>query len=372
MYSDKKRIYILTGILTLVLFLSFFIPVSFRRYSMAGALMILAILVIYLIKKRSILMLNKPQVIFLMTVIGVLYLIIYYLTGLNTGFYKNLYVIDDLRLLRYMIPIGVSIVCFEIIRRIILAQKLKWPNVLLFIAGVILDILIVVNFDKVKTFNNFMDIIAMALFPAITSNVLYTFISKNYGMIPNILYRLITILYLYIIPVIPKTPDVLVSFAKMIVPLLVLLFIRILYSKQKKVVSSKKRYASLAVTGVAVALMLGFVMLISCQFRYGMLVIATESMTGAINKGDAIIYERYEDQLIEIGDVIVFDSDGKNVVHRVVDIKRINNEFRYYTKGDANEDMDMGYITSDKIVGVTNIKIMYIGYPSLWMRSIFK
>ncbi len=35
-------------------------------------------------------------------------------------------------------------------------------------------------------------------------------------------------------------------------------------------------------------------MVVSCRFRYGTLVIGTGSMTGTINKGDIIIYERYE------------------------------------------------------------------------------
>ena len=118
--------------------------------------------------------------------------------------------------------------------------------------------------------------------------------------------------------------------------------------------------------------MVGTVMLVSNQFKYGALVIATESMTGEINKGDVIIFESYENQPIEEGRVIVFDSDGTMIVHRVVDIKIINGVTRYYTKGDANEDNDSGYITDANIVGVTDYKIPSIGYPVLWMRSLFK
>jgi hypothetical protein len=54
-----------------------------------------------------------------------------------------------------------------------------------------------------------------------------------------------------------------------------------------------------------------------------------------------------------------------------VDIKKINNQNRYYTKGDANDNLDAGFITDSDIVGVTNIKVSYIGYPKLWIRNIF-
>ena len=49
--------------------------------------------------------------------------------------------------------------------------------------------------------------------------------------------------YLYIIRVVPKTPDVLVAFAQLIVPLLIMLFVKMLYEKQKKVIDDlTKKY----------------------------------------------------------------------------------------------------------------------------------
>ena len=116
-----------------------------------------------------------------------------------------------------------------------------------------------------------------------------------------------------------------------------------------------------------------FAMLISCQFEYGILVIGSGSMTGTINKGDAIFYESYDKQedSIEIGQVIVFNQDNRKIVHRVIDIKRVNDEVRYTTKGDANQEEDDGYITDEDVFGVCKSRILYIGYPSIWIRDIF-
>ena len=44
---------------------------------------------------------------------------------------------------------------------------------------------------------------------------------------------------------------------------------------------------------------------------------------------------------------------------------------RYYTKGDANEDLDAGFLYKTDIVGHVNYKIPYLGYPTLWFRSLF-
>ena len=117
--------------------------------------------------------------------------------------------------------------------------------------------------------------------------------------------------------------------------------------------------------------MLFVVMVVSNQFYIGSYVIATESMTGELNKGDVAISFKYTDQPISEGQVVAFEQNNRVVIHRVVKIEVINGQRRYYTKGDANEDNDMGYITNAEIVGLVNYKIPAVGYPTLWLRSLF-
>ena len=124
-------------------------------------------------------------------------------------------------------------------------------------------------------------------------------------------------------------------------------------------------------TLLSAVFMVSFILLISGQSRYGLIVIATESMTGEINKGDAVIYADYDDQTIEVGQVIIYQKNKSLTVHRVVDIEIIDGATRYYTKGDANNDMDAGYVTDADIVGITDFKIPYIGMPTLWLGDIF-
>ena len=94
-------------------------------------------------------------------------------------------------------------------------------------------------------------------------------------------------------------------------------------------------------------------------------------MTGAINKGDAVIFEKYNSQNIKEGQVIIFDYNGIKTIHRVEEIKKVNNINRYYTKGDANKNRDEGYITDEKVYGLVKLKVKYIGYPTLWIRKLF-
>ena len=50
-----------------------------------------AVLIPIFIKKKNILSINKNQVLLILTVIALLYVMAYYLTGLKFGFYKNPY-----------------------------------------------------------------------------------------------------------------------------------------------------------------------------------------------------------------------------------------------------------------------------------------
>jgi signal peptidase len=123
---------------------------------------------------------------------------------------------------------------------------------------------------------------------------------------------------------------------------------------------------------LTVVILLGTVMLTSNHFYYGALVIATGSMTGELNKGDVAIFEKYEDQFLQEGQVIVFEEDDNMIIHRIVDIKIINEQTRYFTKGDANDNVDAGWRTDGNIVGLVKLKLPILGLPTVWLRSLFK
>jgi signal peptidase len=143
------------------------------------------------------------------------------------------------------------------------------------------------------------------------------------------------------------------------------------YSKSNFAVAYKDKKRNVIATAVLTVVMSLMIALISCRFRYGVLVVGSGSMTGSINLGDAVVYESYHNQEVEKNDIIIFYKENVKLVHRIVSIEELNGEVRYYTKGDANTNVDNGYITKDNIIGTTIFKIKYIGYPTLWLRDIF-
>ncbi len=323
-----------------------------------------------ILKKRSVYELPKRQVSLVMAAIATIIIASFFISGLKFGFYKVN--IPPSYIWAYVLPYGIAIISSELARSIFLAEQSKASRVISYFSFVTVDIIILSDLNIFSRFDNLIGAIGLAVLPAVTSNVLYHYISTKYGAWPNVAYKLAIFLFPYIIPYRPQTSDVIVSFARIFLPIGILLLIRALYTPRGFVVARRKKRLQHALSCVFIVLSVFYIMLVSSQFKYKMLVIATDSMSGTIDKGDAIIYEEYSDHTIEVGDVIVFEQDEQKIIHRVIEIKKINGEMRYFTMGDANDSADSGYITDKDIVGIINSKIKYIGYPTIWVRSLFK
>ena len=372
---DKKRAYLVSLSVLAVLLVLLFVPGGSGRIIAAIVLLPLAIVLHFLVQKRVIISIYSKEVTLILGGFGALYLMFYFVSGLYFGFYKTGYGFGLDIISRLTIPIAVIIVSSEIIRHILVAQKDKFLSAISFLICLSADVVIVSTVTGITNFSTFMDVVGLTLFPGILYNLLYNYLSVRYGMLPSLIYRGFTVFAFYLIPYGSQISDSLVGMIQLLLPIAIYFFIDSLYEKKRRYALGEqnvvKKTFSHVITAIAVIIMIGTVMLVSNQFKYGALVIATDSMTGEINKGDVIIMEKYDDQSIEKGQVIVFENGKAMFVHRVVKIEIINGAARYYTKGDANEDMDAGFVTKHDIVGLVDFKIPSIGYPTLWLRSLF-
>ena len=370
MNRDKKILYAFTAALFGALLLTLLFQNGlWQRIALAVVAVLSCVLVTLLIKKRSILKIEKWQVLWFLPVIGVIAIGFYFLFGLRFGWTSQ--TVAPSVIWERILPFAVIIGGFEWTRQALLSQNNKWVTGASFVIFVVLDAILLWEGEFVGNFKQTMEFVGFVLFPAVTSNVLYHFASKRYGMMPVAIYRLIMACYAYVLPVTPALPKAPLAFLRLLLPIAVFLFLRMLYERRRFVVAQKSVYVKTATTAVTMILMTLWIMLISCEFSYGLLVIATESMTGSIDRGDAIIYKEYNGEPIQEEQVVVYEKNGVTVIHRVVRVEHINGEVRYYTKGDFNENEDAGYITAQDIVGVTDVTLKYIGYPTLWMRDIF-
>ena len=376
MFIDRKKLYIISASILAALALTLFAPMGVSRIIAAILLLPSAIICLLYIKKRVALSINSNQVLMIMSVIGLLYFVFYYVSAVRFGWIKTGYGLKTDIIFEYTIPVAVIIVGTELVRHVLCVQKDRWATVFAYFIALCADIVICASIPAVTNIATFMDVVGLTLFPGILYNLVYNYLTVRYGYLPNIIYRAFTVWAFYLIPYGSAISNSLIAFFNILLAIAIYVFIDSLFEKKRRYALGNRSRVYRAVSGiltaVIVVLMCGTVMLISNQFYYGAYVIATDSMTGEINRGDIAIYESYEDQFIEEGQVIVFEKHNSKIVHRVVDIKIINGSARYYTKGDANEDLDMGYITDSEIVGLVNVKLPYLGYPTIWVRSLFK
>ncbi len=371
MNIDKKKIYILSASAFVASVLVCFIsqPII-RRYMAALAACIVSALVLVLIKKRTELSIAKKQILWLLPLIAVFAVSLLYISGIKFGYYTQSV---KLSVLWYsVIPYLIIIVGTEFARSVLLMQNDKLVGYLSYLTFLIFEVAMLVNNSHFATFNQWKNAVGLVILPAISASILYHYISKRYGAAPVILYRAVIALYKVLLPISARVPESLLAFSYILLPILVLLFVEALYAKRKYAVSRQTLSVRNVMTGALLVFMTMVIMLISCRFKYGMLVIATDSMTGSIDKGDAVIYKSYDGGVVPDQTVVVFEKDGVTFIHRIVESEYIDGEIRYYTKGDANDLNDTGYITEKNIVGTTDLRIKYIGYPTLWMRYLFK
>ena len=131
----------------------------------------------------------------------------------------------------------------------------------------------------------------------------------------------------------------------------------------------KHRFNHLVIPALIIISLVYFV---SGYFHYHAVVIASGSMETSISKGDVVVIEKIDGDVdsLEIGQVIAYRYNKIIVVHRLVKKIVVEGEPIFYTKGDANNDIDNYKITKDMIIGIVNFKIPYIGYPTVWVNEL--
>ena len=374
MKRDNFIMYIIEISLLIFLLCCISFPKTFTKMIIAIVLLVFMIISSKLIKSYKSKSKYNKKVTSLMIIIGLVYLVMIYILGIYTGFYNATVKFSIWSLISYIIPYIVIIISVENIRKTILLKEDKKSKIIILIVTVILDVALTTNIYNVKTLSDYYMLIGFIMFASIANNILYNHIIIKYRNSKAIIgYRLITIIYVYLIPIIPNIHILFESIIRIIMPYIIYLILEAMYSKKEKHISQRAKTKDIIITTVLAVVAGIIIMLVSCKFMYGVLVIGSGSMTGTINKGDAIIFERLDkDEEIKIGDVIVFNSENVKVIHRVIDKKDTGTGMKYFTKGDANPNVDEGYRVDEDIVGKVRLRIPYIGQPTVLLNEIFE
>ena len=94
-------------------------------------------------------------------------------------------------------------------------------------------------------------------------------------------------------------------------------------------------------------------------------------MQNGFNKGDILLIVKADPEKLEVGDIVIFNVNQRNpVIHRIVNIKEINDQKVFSTLGDNNRGQ-LNFeeeITENQLVGKASLKLApYFG----WIKLIF-
>ena len=293
------------------------------------------------------------------TIVLLMYLTFTYSLGMKVNFNKHLYNFSKLEEIIYIL---LSIVLIEIFRYTLYSKNLndKKQHFISLIFFSLLEILIINNYC-------FLDNKLVISILSIEKNILLNFNCKN-GYKINLIYVFLIELLPNIISYPNLSSYIYIIFLTIMNAALIILVLKPNRKKELETANNYKKGFLVVLEAVLCILVITIITLVSGLFKYSLSSIASNSMYPTLQKGDAIIIKKLNDnekKTISVGDIIIFQEDGHIITHRVVEIK----EGIYVTKGDNNNTKDISKKTKNDIIGVVKLRIPYLGYPSVFVSE---
>lgn len=304
-----------------------------------------------------------------------LFFILYYIFGIFIGFAKTDNYYSWLGMKTFIIPIVLTIVLKEILRYMMLKKSEESKLFIIFscILVLFLDLTNDLYYANLSSSYNIFVFIALTVLPAISTNIVCTYISLKTGYKPVILYLIVIELYQYLLPIIPNPSEYIASIVRLVVPIVLCYRLHVYFVKSKdEGIPERKKKTDWVALLIPLIVIIVSVYFTSGYFKYHAVAIATGSMESKINKGDVVIIEKMNSgyNKLEKGQIIAFDYHGSLIVHRIIKIVNKNNEIYFYTKGDNNPTEDGYPVTVDMVVGKVNVTIPFLGLPTVWLKEL--
>lgn len=309
-------------------------------------------------------------------ILAIVYILVYFLSGLIFGFEYNSFSRKFFSILKNLWAFVLPILFQEKIRNILVnsvSKKIK-IDILIVLIFVILNINFSTFFTNFSSFELFFKYFFGTLFPLVVEQFVFTYISKIIGSKGILAYRLpIEIIYI-IVPVFPKLDWFLFGLFSLINYIAIYLIIN--YEYVNKDENAKIRY-KVRNPIVYLPLLLFIVIFIGFVigfFEYKPVAIMSNSMKPIFSRGDMVIIQKIDKkdiQKLTIGDIIEYRLDNHIIVHRIIEKKEKNKKLIFKTKGDNNNAPDTKYVSEEQIIGLVKFVAPKIGYPTVWLSEIF-
>lgn len=374
-----KNFWLKTLLQTIVLGLLAYNTIITKSYNTTYALVILVIFLLvnhFLFSSKKVKSKKTGDIVYIVGGISVIFIGILYLLGFKTGFSNNYnsifknYISTSSWIKVFLIVILTEVLRYQSLNEEKQKIKRSIQDILTIAILVFLDVSICTKIYDLRIFTQLYEFLALIVVQSVAKNIFLCHIIKKYSIAPCITYRIIMDLYIYFLPTTPSINVYIEGIALLLFPYLLNNVIDGVAERKGLVPSKKRKKESKLLNAFSYVLFALLVVLVSREFEYAMIAIGSGSMTGTINKGDAIIYKTYDGKKdLDAGDIIVFNKDSMIVIHRIVKRYTIYGEEVYQTKGDANEAIDNWVVKQEDIVGTVELRVPLIAWPSVLVNS---
>lgn len=304
-----------------------------------------------------------------------IFIIISYGLGFVTGFSQTEYSLNPASIFQNLFAPIIYIVAIEIFRYTVLNANNDNKDMMYVVTFLIILLEISMGLQNVLMYNfeTIFTNTAAIIIPIIIKNATISYLTVKGGLKPVLFYRLTMDIYKYVMPFTPDLGDYLTSVIGILLPTMVYMYsARFVDATQIETIEEKNankksvRWGDIPVL-IFIVILVG---LISGKFKYSIIGVGSESMSPTILKGDAVVYEKVKSiDDLKIGDILVFKSGSKMIIHRYTEKKEDKGTVYIITKGDANNSSDNLKLTINEVEGKVKFKIKYLAYPSLWLKE---
>lgn len=318
---------------------------------------------------------DKMQTIIIAVIV---YLIVYFLSGLIFGYQYSPYSRVFSKVMINIWSYVPAIICQEYIRSVLTTYSSRKKYVLAIIT--VLFVAVELNYTEIdKNFTSMataFEYVSSVLIPSVVKNSLFTYIATIAGYVPNIIYRSIIQIVFFITPIFPNLDWFGIAIFEIVTPSVIYFYMNFAQLKTEERVSRRRINQDNPLNILPVyALLLMFVGFVLGLFRNTPVAIVSDSMVPTFSRGDVVVIRKLkvsEAEKLKENDVLQYELDGRNIVHRIVRIKEDDKGNRIFTtKGDNNNAPDVKPVTESQIRGVVKYVIPKIGYPSVWLNDVF-
>ncbi len=311
---------------------------------------------------------------FLVASVVVVWLVVYFLSGLVTTYVHNSLFTNAKGLAVNLWQFGMTAAAIEYCRYNLI-KLVSRRNMLWF--GFVLSIVLAVqqmNFGQLQHTRDLADLIQLGIadfIPSVLASFTLTYLAITSGLAAQLVYRLGLVAIAVLLPIIPKFDWYLQGISLML--LAVIIYVVVDRQTQADVShpyrqrNPRRAFDVLWATG-----MLALVCFMTGMLNYRPYAIPTNSMLPSYGSGAMVVVQKVHNPMeVKVGDILQYKTTNKLITHRAIAIEPAadgSGERVFTVKGDNNPSPDVP-VKQSQIVGIVRAHMSYVGYPTVWLMN---